>query len=157
MPSFKARLPLNIKRSYFTVSLFNTNNGRYTFITKYQYVYEASEFENEGKVSYTLSTGVNEKIENEIKEISDHIKSLEQFKDFSFISPIKERSVEDVDVRFINIKMRKSIKDSDKWMFEGDVPDKETECILKVEPRLYMVNKEEKTFGIYFDLRSVTV
>lgn len=152
MTNFEPRIPLNTTRAYYTMG-FVADRVTYTFLTKYGYVYPASEFENEGKYTFTLSCKMNEKIEKEITQIKESVLALELFTDYSFISPVKERSVNDTPVAFVNFKLRRNPKDQ-KWMFQGDLPEENDDSILRIQPRVY-VTSATKEFGIYFELKSV--
>lgn len=148
------RVPLNTKRAYYTMGITNSERGTHTFLTKYGYVYPASEFENDGRVSFTISCRTNDKIETEIARLKESVLALELFSGYEFKSPVKERDVDGEPVKFINIKFRRDIKNPDTWMFQGSLPEKDEDCILKLLPRFYVVN-EYNEIGVYFELKAV--
>ena len=147
------RLPINTKRAYYTVGLF-VKSLSYNFLTKYAHVYEAAEFESsDGKFTYTLSCAVNDKILNEIESITKLVKDEPTLDNYTFRSPIKERSFNDEAIAFINIKLRRNAKD-EAWMFTGTLPDADDDCLLKIQPRVY-VTSDTNEVGIYFELKAV--
>lgn len=149
----KPRIPLNIKRPYYTMGLVH-KGATYTFFTKYGYVFPAAEFEAEGRYSYTLACKINDKLEKEIEQIEKSCMKLDFLEDFEFKSPVKERNVADEPVRFINVKLKRDVKNENKWMFSGDLPEEDDDCILKLLPRVY-VNREAMQVGVYFELKAV--
>lgn len=152
--SFVPRLPLNTSRAYYTMGFVSGSGGtNHTFLTKYGYVFPASEFENEGKYTYTLSCKLNEKLEKEIDAIVESVLFLELFKDYTVISPVKERSGAGEPIKFVNIKLRRNPKD-DKWSFSGDLPEENDEALLRIQPRVYVMS-EKNSFGVYFELKAV--
>jgi len=152
----QVRLPLLCDRKFFTMNLLDEKNSPYSFIVKYKSVFNLSEFENEGRVAYSLTTETNDKINTEINNIGLAVKKIGKFKNHDFLSPVKERTIDEAEKKFINVKLRKKVPDSEEWAFDGPLPNPEDDALLTLLPKVY-VNNEKKCFGVYFDLKSVSV